>query len=89
MIPPAYEVTVIFDSVKGRYVVVDSTIEGLKCEASSAAEMIGKIMVDAAAILGVEAVEVRTNFPGTGPKAGRLASNTESPEQAITVEENV
>ncbi len=70
MIQRAYEVNVVFDSVKGRYVVLDSTIDGLHVEASSAAEMVAMISDQAKAILCVPSLEICiNNLPAAGQKA--------------------
>ncbi|HEY8098839.1 MAG TPA: hypothetical protein VIE65_22450 [Methylobacter sp.] len=65
--PAAHEVTVVFDPASGRYFVVDSTIEGLHAEASSAIDIVMLINDRAKVLLHVPAVEIRTTLPAAGP----------------------
>jgi hypothetical protein len=57
-------VNVSFDENSRCYFVVASDIEGLHAEAASAGEIGAQSSDQAKAILGVPAVEVRSNLPG-------------------------
>ena len=61
MIQLAYEVNVVFDSVRGRYMVLDSTIEGLHAEAATPADIVAMISDQAKAILQISSAEICIN----------------------------
>ncbi|HEY8098236.1 MAG TPA: hypothetical protein VIE65_19420 [Methylobacter sp.] len=68
MIQPAYTVTVAFDETSRCYVVMESDLEGLKCEASSAVDIVALINDRAKAILHVPTVEIRARLPAARPR---------------------